>query len=98
MRFSSAGDDADVFGALRHFDARELFDGHRPGVVVVHRRQVVEPIGVANVLVVSEVLADLLLAAMQVAQVRNGFEDHLAVGAQHDAQARRAWKDAAGPC
>ena len=80
------GDDADVFGPQRHLDAGELFHRHRPGVVVVHRRQIVEAIGVADVLVVGEVLADLLLAAMQIAQVRDGFEHHLAVGAQDDAQ------------
>ena len=80
------GDDADVLGPQRHFDVGELFHRHRPGVVVVHRRQVVQAVGVADVLVVGEVLGDLFLAAMQVAEVRHGFEHHLAVGAQDDAQ------------
>ena len=92
------GEDADVFGPRRDLDAGEFFDGHRPGVVVVHGREVVEAVGVADVLVVGEVLADLLLAAVEVAEVGDGFEDHLAVGAEDDAEHAVGGRGAAGPC
>ncbi len=48
--------------------------------------QVVHPVGVGNPLPRREVLADLLGAAVQIADVRRDFADDLAVGPQHQAQ------------
>jgi len=76
----------DEFGAGRDFNIGEGFHGHRPGVVVVHRGEIVEAIGVADVLHIGEIFGDLFLAAVEVAEVRDGFEHHFAIGAQDQAE------------
>ena len=58
----------------------------RPAEIHVHAGQIVHPVGVRNPLPRREVLADLLGAAMQIADVRLDLRDDLAVGSQHQAQ------------
>ena len=57
-----------------------------PGHVVGHRRDVVHPVGDRDVLVVVQVLADLLEARMQIADVGHGVDHPFAVELQHEPQ------------
>ena len=81
-----ADDDADELGAARHFDLSEFLDRDAEGPVLIHPRDVVHAIGVGDVLVVWDALADLLGTAVQVAQVGHGLEDEFAVSSQDDTE------------
>jgi hypothetical protein len=70
----------------RHLDAEQLFDGQAEGVLLIHRRNVVEPIEIGHVLQIGARLHQLLGAAMQQADVRIDAFDHFAVQLQHQAQ------------
>ncbi len=78
--------DADVLRANRRLDAEQLLDRQHVAVLVAHHRHVVEPVHVADRLVVRLRLGELLGRAMQQADVRVGALDHLAVHLQHEAQ------------
>ncbi len=78
--------DADVLRALGHLDAEQLLDCHAVGVLVAHHRDVVEPVHVADRLVVRLALGELLGRAMQQADVRIGLLHDLAVHLEHQAQ------------
>ncbi len=58
----------------------------REGVLLAHRRDVVEPVEIGHRLEIGLVLDQLLGAAMQQADMRIGALDHLAVHLQHQAQ------------
>ena len=77
---------ADELGALRHLDAEQLLDGEAEGVLLVHRRDVVEPVEIGDRLQIGLVLDQLLGAAMQQADMRIDALDDLAVELQHQAQ------------
>ena len=77
---------ADELGAPRHRDPQQLLGGEAEGVLLVHRRDVVEPVEVADGLQVGLVLDQLLGAAMEQADVRIDALDHLAVELEHEAQ------------
>ena len=77
---------ADQLGALGHLQLEQLLDRQAEGMLLVHRRDVVEPVEVADRLHVRLVLDQLLGAAMQQADVRIDALDHLAVELQHQAQ------------
>ena len=79
-------DGADVLAARRQLDAQQLLDGVVPGDLVGDRRDVVHPVDDGDVLVEVEVLAELLEAAVQVADVRHGLDDGLAVEGEDEAQ------------
>ena len=64
----------------------QLFDRQRPAQVHVHPGQVIDAVGIGDVLPRREVLADLLRAAVQIADVRRHLGDHFAVGPQHQPQ------------
>src|SRR5438094_4700648 len=70
--------DAQVFGALRNFDAGEFLYTERVGPVVAHRTKVIEPIGVRHRAEISCLLADLLMVAMQITEDRFEFADDFA--------------------
>src|SRR5207248_823340 len=57
-----------------------------PGHVVGQRRNVVHPVGDRDILVVIEVLADFLEAAMEIADVWDGIDDPLAVKFENEAE------------
>ena len=77
---------ADELAAARHGDAEQALDRQREGVLLVHRRDVVEPIEIGHVLQVGARLHQLLGAAMQEADMRVDALDDLAVELQHHTQ------------
>ena len=83
---------ADELGAFRHLEAEQLFGGEAKGMLLVHRRHVVEAVEVADGLQVGLVLDQLFGAAVEEADVRVDALHHLAVELQHEAQdAVRRW-------
>ncbi len=64
----------------------QLFDGEAEGMLLVHRRDVVEPVEIGHRLQVGLGLDQLLGAAMQQADMRIDALDHLAVELEHQAQ------------
>ena len=81
-----AADHADGLPARRQRPAHELFHGQRVGHVVRDGREVIQPIRVGDELVVVHVLGDLFVAAMQVADVRRGLGDDLAIELEDEPQ------------
>ena len=81
-------DDANVLAARRQLDAEQLFDRVMPGDLVGERRDVIHPIDDGHVLVVIQVLAELLEAAVQIADVGDRLDDRFAVERQDQAQGR----------
>ena len=77
---------ADVLGTLGWPDAQKLLDRECEGVLLVHRRDVVEPVEIGYGLEVGLVLDQLLGAPMKQADVRVGAFDHLAVHLKHQAE------------
>ncbi len=65
---------------------QQLLDAQRPAEIHAHAGQVVEAVGVGQELPRREVFADLLGAAVQIADVRRHLGDQFAVGPQHHAQ------------
>ena len=77
---------ADQAGAARHLHPRQLLDRQAPGMFLVHRRHVVEPVQVGQVLQVGARFHQLLGPAMQQADMRVAAFHDLAVQFQHQAQ------------
>ena len=77
---------ADQRGAARHLGAGELFDGQAEGMFLVHRRDVVEPVEIGDVLQVGAALHQLFGAAVEKADMRVGALDDLAVELEHQTQ------------
>ena len=79
-------DDADRGDVRADLDPAQLLDREREAERVAHGRDVVQAVGVGHDAGVVDVLAVLLEAAVEVADVRPRGLDDLAVGAQLDAQ------------
>src|SRR5262249_27271288 len=77
---------ADELTAARHLDAEELFDREAERALLIHRRDVVEPVEIADVLQIRLVLDQLFGAAMEQPDMRIDALDHLAVQLEHEAQ------------
>ena len=77
---------ADELGALGHLEAEQLLAGEAEGVLLVHRRHVVEAVEVADGLQIGLVLDQLLGAAVQQADVGVDAVDDLAVQLQDKAE------------
>ena len=73
----------DVLRALGRPHAHELLDGQREGMLLVHRRDIVQPIEIGHGLQVGLVLDQLFRTAMQEADVRIGPLDDLAIHLEH---------------
>ena len=81
-----AGEDPDVLRPSRHLQVEELLEGEHRAPLVEERADVLEGVHLADDLVVVGVLAQLLDAAMEVAQDRVEVDDLLAVDLEDDAQ------------
>src|SRR5262245_40009706 len=79
-------EDADKLPALGHRDAEQLLGRQAERVFLIHRRDVIEAVEVAQRLQVSLVLDQLLGPAVQKADMRVDALDHLTVELQHEAQ------------
>ena len=79
-------EDADVLGAARDLDVEQLLEGHDAGPLAEQRADVLERVEVADRLVVVGVLAELLDAAVEVAEDRVEVDDLLAVELEDDPQ------------
>ena len=77
-------EDADVLGAARDLDVHQLLEGEDRRPLVEQRADVLERVRVADRLVVVGVLAQLLDAAMEVAEDRVEVDDLLAVELEDD--------------
>jgi hypothetical protein len=76
----------------RNRNSQEPLDRERVGVLLVHRRDVVEPVEIGHVLQIGACFHQLLGAAMQEADMRIDAFDHLAVEFEHESQhAVRRW-------
>ena len=81
-----AADDADRLAAGRELPAHQLLDGEGVGDVVGEGCEVIESVCVGDELVVLHVLGNLLVAAVQVANLRLCLHDQLSVEIEHDAE------------
>ena len=86
MRDSSIAITRSTLQRSRDLDAEQPLRAEREGDVVARRVEVVLAVGPRDDLVVLAVLADLLEAAVQVADVRDAAHDRLAVELEHQAQ------------
>ena len=77
---------ADQLAALRHVDAEQPLDRQRKRVLLVHRRDIVEPVEIRDRLQIGLRLDQLFGAAVQQADMRIDAVDHLAVQFQHQTQ------------
>jgi hypothetical protein len=76
----------DQRGPPRHGGAGELLDGQAPGMLLVHRRHIVEPVEIGQVLQVGPRLHQLLGAAVEKPDMRIAALHDLAVELQHQPQ------------
>ena len=76
----------DQLPAARHLDAEQLFRREAERVLLVHRRDIVEPVEIRDRLQIGLVLDQLFGAAMKQADMRIDARDHFAVELQHQAQ------------
>ena len=86
MRDSSQRHHAQHLAPLRDLDAEQPLGAERERDVVAGRVQIILAVGPRDDLVVLAVLADLLEAAVQIADVRNAAHHRLAVELEHQAQ------------
>ena len=77
---------ADELRAPRHREPEQLLRREAEGVLLVHRRDVIEPVEIRDRLQIGLVLDQLLGAAVQEADVRIDALDDLAVELHHEAQ------------
>ena len=71
---------------LRHLDAEQFFDRQAERVLLIHRRDIIEPVEIRHRLQIGLVLDQLLGAAMQQTDMRVDALDHLAVELEHQPQ------------
>ena len=79
-------ENADILRTTRNLDADGALDGQRPGMFLVHRRDIVQPVEIGQRLKIGLVLDQLLGTAMQQPDMRVGTLDHLAVHFQNKAK------------
>ena len=77
---------ADQLRPLGHGDADQLLDRERISMLLVHRRDVIEPVEIRQRLEIGLVLDQLLGAAMKQPDMRIDALHHLAVELEHEPQ------------
>jgi hypothetical protein len=78
--------DANDLSPLGHLDREQLFDREAERMLLIHRRDIVEPVEIGHSLQIGLVLDQLLGAAMEQSDVRIHAFHHLAVELEHEAQ------------
>jgi len=78
--------DADILRAFGNFDSEQLLDGEYVTVLIAHHRDVIEPIHIADGLVIRLGFGEFLGTAMQQADVGVGAFDDFAIHFQHQSQ------------
>ena len=78
--------DADQLGAARHGDSEQLFRCQTKRVLLVHRRDIIEPVEIRDRLQIGLLLDQLFGAAMKQPDMRIETLHHLAVEFQHQTQ------------
>ena len=86
---------ADQLAAARHGDAEQLFGREAERMLLVHRRDVIEPVEIRDRLQIGLLLDQLFGAAMKQADMRIDARDDFAVEFQAPDAARHARPDAA---
>ena len=77
---------ADILAALGHRQAQQFFDGHTVGVLVTHRRHVVQTIHVRHRLHPGTGLSQFFRGTVQQTNVRVGTFDSFTIQLQHQTQ------------
>ena len=77
---------ADELTAARHFERGEPLDREAERMLLIHRRDIVEPVEIGHVLRVGARLHQLFGAAMEEPDMRIDALDDLAVELQHEPQ------------
>ena len=77
---------ADQLSAPRHLDAEKLFRRQTERVLLIDRRDVIEPVEIRDRLQIGFLFDQLLGAAMQEPDMRIDALDHFAVELEHKAQ------------
>ena len=79
--------DADVFNSFGHLNFQQPFCCNNVGKFVVHRTNIIHPVNVGNhLLVIRHMLAMLLEASMQIANMRNYVDNNFAVNNELEPQ------------
>src|SRR5437879_451793 len=76
----------DQLTAPRHLEAEQLFRREAERMLLVHRRDIVEPVKISDRLQIGLLLDQLLGATMKQADVRVDATDHLTVEFQYQAK------------
>ena len=79
-------ENTDILATARHFDTYGALDGQRPGMLLIHRRHIVQAVEIGKRLKIGLMLDQLFGAAMKKADMRVGPLDDLAIHFQHKAQ------------
>jgi hypothetical protein len=77
---------ADQLAAARHRDAEQFFRSQAEGVLLVHRRDVIEPVEIRDRLQIGLLLDQLFSATVKQPDMRIDALDDFAVELQHEAQ------------
>ena len=77
---------ADDLRAPRHGEAEQLFRREAERVLLIHRRDIIEPVEIRDRLQIGLLLDQLFGAAMQQADMRIDALDHFAIELEHEAQ------------
>ena len=77
---------AHIRATLGHRNAGKPLDGQAEGVLLIHRRDIVEPVEIADALQIGLVFQQLFGAAMKQTDMRVYTLDDLAIQLQHHAQ------------
>src|SRR5690606_8200875 len=81
-----AEENTDILCTLRHLALQQLFGCEHEGMLLTHRRDIIETVEIGHRLHIGLVFDQLLGAAMEEADMRINPLDHLAVQLHHEAQ------------